>query len=291
MPAPISPSGVSTAFLYDTQVSGGTGYSGIINAISPSVNPPIIFEPNSDFTGNQIKVVMIVTGPGTDWGGAQVWASADGTTYGQIGTVYQGGVQGVLTTPFPSHSDPDTVNTLSVDVTMSNGSVISGSVTDADMGITLAYVGGELVGYSTVTLTSPFNYDLDTYLRRGSYGSTIGAHSAGTRFGLVNGNIFSQIYPASWVGRTVYFKFLSFNSVGGGIQSLASVVAYPYTLTGNGVSPVGPSTTCPTTIVLFGGAAEIEWGSLDSDCIIDCADWGTLNDPVSSFCIDMGVLS
>jgi hypothetical protein len=285
-----TPSGVSTAFTYPTQVGGGTGFTGIITAVPPNVNPPIIFEPSNDFTGNQVKVVMIVTGPGTNWGGAQVWASADGTTYGQIGTVYEGGVQGVLTAPFPSHSDPDTVDTLSVDVTMSEGSVIAGSTTDADMGITLAYVGGELVGYSAATLTSPFNYNLGTYIRRGSYGSVIGAHSAGASFGLVNGNIFSQIYPSSWAGRTVYFKFLSYNSVGGALQSLASVVAYPYTLTGNGVSPVGPSTTCPTTIVLFGGAADIEWGSLDSDCVIDCADWGTLSDAVSSFCIDMGVL-
>jgi len=233
---------------------------------------------------------MIVTGAPPNWGGAQVWASADGSTYGQIGTVYQGGVQGILTALFPSGSDPDTVNTISVDISQSGGQIIAGSTTDADMGITLAYVGGELVGYSASTLTSVNQYNLGTYLRRGLYGSTIGSHAIGSRFGLVNGNIFTQIYPASWIGRTVYFKFLSFNAVGGMIQSLASAVAYPYTLTGNGVSPVGPSTTCPTTIVLFGGAAEIEWGSLDSDCIIDCADWGHLTDSVSPFCIDMGVL-
>src|SRR5882762_5868391 len=95
--APISPSGVSTAFLYPTQVGGGLGYTSAIGVPPPNVNPPDIFEPDCDFTGNQAKVVIIVTGPPPNWGGAQIWASADGTTYGQIGTVYQGGVQGILT--------------------------------------------------------------------------------------------------------------------------------------------------------------------------------------------------
>jgi hypothetical protein len=44
-----------------------------------------------------------------------------------------------------------------------------------------------------------------------------------------------------WIGKTLYFKFLSFNTFGGGLQQLADVVAYPYTPTGGsgGVNPGG----------------------------------------------------
>lgn len=239
MPLPaITPSGASTALRYPAQpIMSLGGYTGLISATPPPVNAPIIFEPGADLTGNQLKVVMVVTAvPTLQFGGAQVWASADGTTYGQIGTVYEGGVQGVLTNTFPSGTNPDTVNTLSVDVSMSDNQIVSGSTTDADLGITLAYVGGELVGYSNATLTGVNAYNLDTYLIRGMYGSVIGSHATGSSFGLINGNIFSQIYPSNYVGRTVYFKFLSFNAVGGSVQSLASAVAYPYTLVGNGAA-------------------------------------------------------
>ncbi len=232
--APIAPSGVATAFLYGTQTGGGTGYINLIGAIPPNVNEPIIFEPDCSFTGNQLKVVLIVTGPQPDWGGAQIWGSVDGTSYGQLGTIYQGATQGLLTATFPSGSDPDTVNTLSVDVSMSGQQIDTASTIDADLGVTLAYVDGELVGYSNVTLTSTDNYDLDTYLRRGVYNSTVGSHLTGTQFGLVDGNIFTQVYSPLLVGSTVYFKFLSFNTVGGSLQDISSVVAYDYTLTGSG---------------------------------------------------------
>lgn len=242
----ISPSGVSTAWQYPAQpnISSG-GYTGAITATPPSINPPIIFEPDCSFTGDQLKVIMIVTALPLNWGGAQVWGSIDGTTYGQLGVVYKGGTQGLLTATFPSGSDPDTVNTLSVDVSESGQQVVAGSTQDADFGLTLAYVDGELVGYSAVTLTAPSMYNLGTYLRRGMFNSTIASHASGTQFGLINGNDFSQTYLPNLVGQTVYFKFPSFNTAGGNLQPLASVVPYTYTLTGAGLC-TGTKVKCRT---------------------------------------------
>lgn len=234
----ISPSGVATAFLYGTQTGGGPGYSGIIGAVPPNVNTPIFYEPDCDLSGNRLLLWIVVTGPGPNFGGAQVWASADGTTYGQLGGVGQGGVQGVLTATFPSGSDPDTANTLSVDVTESSGTITAGSDTDADLGITLGYVNGstpELIGYSAATLTSPGNYDLDTYIRRGMFGTSVASHSSGADFALLNQNVFAYVYPKQFVGQTVSFKFPSFNTVGGSLQDISTVPVYTYTLTGNGV--------------------------------------------------------
>src|SRR6266850_482660 len=47
--------------------------------------------------------------------------------------------------------------------------------------VTLCYCDGELIAFKTATLTASHRYDL-TYLRRGVYGTPIGAHSAGASF-------------------------------------------------------------------------------------------------------------
>jgi hypothetical protein len=272
---PIVPSGTSTAFVYPTQTGQSGGFTSVLTQTPPSVNPPIIFEPGPLLTSNRLDVFFVVTAPQPNWGGCQIWASADGSTYGQVGVIGKGGVQGILTAPFPSGSDPDTVNTLSVDVSQSTGTIVPGSSQDADLGITLAYVDSELVGYSAATLTSAFNYDLNTYLRRGMFGSTIAAHASGTRFALLNGNVFTQTYPFIMVGQTLYFKFPSFNTVGGNLQSLGSVIPYAYTLTGAGFSPIPPvGNGCPLLTVLAGGASS---------------DLGALGESISASC-DLGVI-
>jgi len=291
MPLPnITPSGVSTAFLYNTQVSAGDGFTIINNQLPPNVNAPIIFEPGCTFTGNQLKVVLIVSGNSPLWGGAQIWASLDNTTYGQLGVVYRGATQGVLTATFPSGSSADFVNTLSVDVSESLGQIIGGSTTDASLGVTLAYVDTELVGYSNVTLTAPAQYNLAPPLYRGLFGSTIGSHASGTLFGLVNSHAFSQVYPPNLVGQTVYFKFPSFNTTGSNLQTLASVPAYSYMLTGVGVCATGgPGMGCPVDIGLAAGCDE-DWGYLDS-CISSTCDWGTLTTLPAQLCVNMGVIN
>ena len=99
---------------------------------------------------------------------------------------------------------------------------------DADNLVTLCYCGGELLSFETATLTGTFTYDL-TYLRRGAYGTAIGAHGAGTQFGRIGPNdpaVFRYGYPASFIGQTIYLKLPSFNIFGQGLQSLATLSAY-----------------------------------------------------------------
>lgn len=288
MLSPIVPSGVSTAFQYNTQVGGGPGYSGIIGATPPNVNTPIFYEPQPSLSQNMLVLWIILSGPPPNFGGAQVWASVDGTTYGQIGAVGQGGVQGVLTALFPSGSDPDTMHTLSVDVSESGGTVPPGSTTDADLGVTLAIVDSELIGYSASTLTSTYNYNLDTYIRRGQFGTSIASHSIGAPFGLINGSVFKYEYPQNLIGHTIFFKFPSFNTVGGSLQDISTVTVYSYTLTGVGYNPtVGPG-GCPVITVLAGGACCVELGWL-GECNSAVCDLGVIGSPILQ-CLDLGSL-
>ena len=104
-----------------------------------------------------------------NWGGAFVWISTDGTTYGQIGTVTAPSRQGVLTAslPAPPGANPDIADTLSVSLIESGGTLASGTNADAQNGVTLCLLDKELLAYATATLTGPNAYNL-TYLYRGS---------------------------------------------------------------------------------------------------------------------------
>lgn len=235
-PIPINASGVSTAFAYQTQTVQGSGVSPTIGASPGFINPPIIFEPPPALAGNAINVEIVATGS-VNWGGCQVYVSLDNTTYGLLGTIFSGQVQGQLTSDFPIGPDPDTAQTLAVDVTMSQGTINPAAQIYADDFVSLAIVGRELIGYTAATLTSDFNYSLGTYIRRGVYGTTIADHPSGTQFGLITATTFRQTFPFNLLGQTVYFKFPSFNTMGLQTQALADCPAYSYVLAGSGLSP------------------------------------------------------
>jgi hypothetical protein len=120
-----------------------------------------------------------------------------------------------------------------VDLTLSQGQLGSVSLTDAANLVTLCYAGGELLSYQRATLTGPHQYELTT-LYRGAYGSAITDHPAGAPFVRLDGSVGRFPYPNSLIGQTVHLKFASLNIVGGGLQSLASVSAFPYTIRGTG---------------------------------------------------------
>lgn len=251
---PISPTGVFTSWAIRTDTAAGSGIEAVLARDPGNTNPPIIFEPNPDLSGDD-TVVWIIGSGGANWGGAQVHASLDGTTYAPIGYLIAGAAQGLLTGMFASGSDPDTTHTLSVDLTESRGQIIAGTSADADFKLpTLAYCDGELIAFSAATLTSAYHYDLDTYIRRGCYGTTISSHSSGTKFAWLQ-NPFSYEYPRTLVGSTVYFKFASFNKLGAELQDLSVCTAYPYTLTGSGLlSIAGGSGSDSCCLPLVSGA-------------------------------------
>ena len=254
MPGTISPIGIGTAISHPKQASAGEPLDPFVDP--GDTNAPIIFEPSPGLTGGTTEVWIIATG-GADWGGCQIWVSSDGDTYAFAGTVYRGGRQGLTTAALPAHVDPDTVDTLSVDLGQSQGQLLSGTTADADAAVTLCYCGGELVAYAPASLTAPHQYDL-TYLRRGLHGTAVAAHGGGTQFGRFGPNdpsLFRYAYPASFVGQTIFLKVPSFNIFGQGLQSLDAVPAYEYALLGTGTNPLGN----PILSGLAGGMNQ-DWG-------------------------------
>lgn len=287
MTGTITPSGVGTAIFYPTQVSAGAGVGDAINKLPGNTNAPVFYEPGPVLTDGAAVLWIVATG-GVDWGGCTVWMSVDGgSSYGQVGAIIKGGIQGLLTNTLPSGSDPDITNTLSVDLTMSQATLLSGTMSDADLDIMLCYVDGELISYETATLTSAFHYNL-TYLRRGVYSSPVGSHAPGSQFARFNQTTFRQGYPANLVGTTIHVKFPSFNTFGSQAQELSDVTVYTYTLTGNGLAPGGTAGTCPVDAALAAGVATFDWGILGAPVSSSC-DWGRLGETVL-LQIDMGRL-
>lgn len=180
---------------------------------------------------------LLCTNGGPLWGGCDIWISADNVSFKYAGTMQGGTAMGVTTASFPIGSDPDTTDTLAVDLTQSRGNLLPGSQNDADQGHTLCLVDQELVTYEQASLTAQYKYNLGKngssagYLRRGFYGTTIASHASGAPFArLREGSYFTIGYSAAQVGQTIYVKLLSFNLWGGSRQSLDAVSSYPHTL-------------------------------------------------------------
>lgn len=228
--------------------TGGTGFTG-----SPHPGTP---------GAGQIKITW--GGLCNFWGSAQVWVSLDGgTTYNQNPQDIPGPSPiGVLTASFASGSDPDTTDTLSIDISESFGSLSPFSQQAADAGLSAAMIetGGvvEIIDFTDVTLTGPGQYDLDTYIRRGQLGTAIAAHSAGNQFALLGPNSIVIPYDPALIGQTIFLKFAARSADGSNLQDLSAVPAHGVLLVGP-AAPVAPVIVTAIEPVASSGAVVVNW--------------------------------
>lgn len=207
-----------------------------MNVPAVDVNPPMIFEPPTSLTNGAQQVWIGASGINGDlnWGGCDVWVSTDNISYQQIGTVVGRANQGVLKADLQDYtgSNPDTANTLEVDLTQSAGALQSTSPLDASTGVTRSVVGNELLSYEVATLTATSEYDL-TNLYRGQDTTEAAFHAAGSQFCRIDDNIAKIDLPAAYIGLQLYVKFVSFNVFGRGYQDLSMLTPYVFTPTGS----------------------------------------------------------
>jgi len=240
---------------YDTQVDPG------------DINPPAIFEPSTLLTNGDPQVWVSASG-GANWGGALVSISFDGTHFSNIGTITSPAYQGVITADLPNHADPDTIDTLSIDLTESAGVLpTSASHADAVAARTLVWLcpaftamapaNGELVAYGAVSATGTWTSNL-TDLRRGLYGTAPADHPAGSFFNRIDlggvnappNSVLTYDLPPQYIGAALYLKFQSFNSFGNALQDISAVTEYTYTPSGQGYGGgTGGVPTTPTGFV------------------------------------------
>lgn len=248
------PMGAATATAYPTQPS--LGYSADYNKSPGNAHAPVVFEAPLQLTGGEPQIWLATAG-GDMWGGAEVWISTDGDSYTRIGATNKKARFGSLSAPLASGAVFDRANTLNVEI--SAGQMTGGTEQDSRDLLTLCYVDGEFLAYETAELKGVGRYTLGN-LTRGAYGSTIDRHNAGSQFVRIDEALFKYAVPANWVGRTVWVKLVSFNVFGSGVQELAEVPAYSYTIKG---APLGQIQNLRlTSSWAYGKEAVIAWDKL-----------------------------
>lgn len=229
------PVGVAHAALYPSQA--GTGFQHDYNAAPGSILVPMFFEAPVERTTTGLEIYSAVRGIGSHWGGCRVWTSYDGVQYKDSGLIYGGARYGMLTGPIAGGSLP---------VALNGGQLLSGSATDSANLATLCYIGGanpEYLAHGTATLTGANAYTL-VGLTRSAFTTSSAAHSTGAAFARVDDALAkSGPLDLAMIGKTIYFKFTSFNVYKAAEESLANVTAYPYVVTGAMAALPPPSVT------------------------------------------------
>lgn len=180
----------------------------------------------------------VITAGNSNWGGCSVWISQDDSTYERVGRVFGPSRQGFLTADVASGSDPDTVNSIPVDLTSSLGTLTSGTTQDADTYRTLCWCDGEFISYRDANLTGTNQYNVGSnaggtkYLRRGLFGSQITSHLQGTQFTRLDNAVFVYQFDQAFIGKTIFLKFTSFNTSGLQEQSLDNVTQFQFFVLG-----------------------------------------------------------
>jgi len=276
------PQGVATATRYPTQARSHGAPDA--NVAAPAVNTPLIIEPPPSLTGGVAQLWIGASGQNGDpnWGGCYVWGSLDGASYTRVATIASPAAQGALTAALPAYggANPDAANVLSVDLSQSAGVLDSVSATAAAWGVTLCYVDGEYLSFTTATLTAADRFRL-AGLYRGLASIPSSAHASGSAFCVLDTAVLRYDLSTSQIGQTVHLKFQSYNIFGGGLQDLSTCVAYAHKILG--VGAVGPVTASLAIGV------PLDFG-LVIQPIAETDDFGDLSSPVTAV-IDLGALS
>ena len=289
------PGSLGTAFVAGIQPSSG-GSGGSQQYADPGdVNPPAVFEPGSGLTGGVAQLWMAISG-GPNLGGAIATISFDGgVTFEPLGYITVPCAQGISTADYPNYggANPDTTDTLHLDLTESSGALDTGiSHADADNFRTLALLtqnnwtvngdgsvqipdNGELIDYGSVTQGASQYLFYLTYCYRGLWGTTIADHPSGSYFSDIELNaeipplnaVLIYNIPRQYIGTTIRLKFLAYNTYGNELQDASDVVEYAYTITGRGYGGgSGGVPTQPTGLVATGipGAIALSWNAKPS---------------------------
>jgi hypothetical protein len=224
----IFPWSISQPTLHPKQTLGG--YSPAYSAQPGSVNAPLFFEATQEMTQQIGLVIFILLSGGPNWGGCSVYESSDNITYDYVARHTARSSDGVLTATLPWSADPDTTDTLSVDLVQSIGALESYSQAQADKFQSLALVDQELVAYTTATLGAGYRYALTGYLRRGLFGTNITEHFATAPFAALDGTEFQDSYQTTDIGKTRWYKFTSFNLAGQQEEDISTVTPYPWSI-------------------------------------------------------------
>lgn len=224
--------GSSTPAIYTPQGGGGSNVPQSIS--SGFVTTPRFYDPPY-FLVEQSQELWIAVSGGPYWGGCDIYASVDNVNYGYIGSIYNKGRYGTTTTSLATATQElNTGQSVGVNISGSYGTLLNANTTARDVYSTAFIIENEIMSYASSQADQPAgNYTLSNF-RRGLYGTTFTSHASGSSFLRLDESVFKWSIPETFVGKLVYFKFLSNNIYGKAQQTLEDVIAdtnQPYTHT------------------------------------------------------------
>lgn len=250
------PAGVAEAASYSYEPLAG--YVPDSEKAPDATQPPVFFRA-PQFLVDSPEVWVGVAGAGPNWGGAHVWLSWDGISYTHAGVVYRGTRYGVSKTVLNSGSDPDKLNSVTLEL-YGPGQLNGASTVDADRFVPLLLIDQELIAYSATTLNADGTYTLGpNYIRRGAYNTAIASHAAGAPWLRVDDHVWRFGFDPADVGKTVSIKFQAFNLVGGGLQDLSTVAAYTYVIGAAEEIPDVPPVPTNLTATPAANGVKLAW--------------------------------
>jgi hypothetical protein len=234
------PNGIATATKYPTPPRDGSGSN--LSDDPGDCNQPVIFEPPADLTGGQLEVWLGTSG-GEHWGGCEIWVARANSEYSMIGRINAPARHGTTTAQISQ-----TATSVSVDLSISHGKLISASTADAAKWETLSYLDGELMAYQNAILVTGTNRYTLGQLKRGLYSCAASTHANGSKFMRLDEAV-AKLRLDRWnMGETINFKLASFNKYGEALQELDKVQAMSYKITGLGLKTWAAPKTCSLAI-------------------------------------------
>jgi len=217
-----------------------------------NVAPPVIFQPPADLTQNGLEVWLAAKGLTSNWGGCTVYVSDDNEHYRRAGQIANNAKIGTLANGL-------TKSGTSLEVAI-NGTMLSGTLQDAQRGNTLMWIDGECLSYQTATLLPNGHYRLDGLIR-GQYNTQAVSHSSGSTLVRCDERILKIPFYKEDVGKKIWLKFCSYNIFGANEQSMADVLAYEYTIQPYYIPPV-------TNILAYNRYRQIRDGVARYDIVV-----------------------
>jgi len=209
---------------------------------------PTLTSPEIEFTEHPLEPILgISIIPQDEWSaeatGSPAWiiyySWQENGTYKQFDTHHTASTKGTLSTALPA--EPAVIHKPLDSFVVDVGDYgLLEDATDADFfnNRQLARIGNEIIAYKLADRIGATNEFTITNLIRGLFNTDAVAHSVGETFVTIS-DAFPYIYNAEDIGKTIYFKILTY--YGETIQQLEDVTAHSHTITGEYKRPAPAS--------------------------------------------------
>ena len=197
------------------------------NTAPGNVAVPLIITPPIELVtaSTGLELWLAIHGQSENWGGCDVYISTKDGNYTLHGRHGQSSTYGNILTDLTADGN-------TVDVQFTNVrpvAILEGSETDAANGLTDIWINGEFLAYTGSQLIGNNSYRL-TGLIRGKYGTTAAAHTNGESVALIDSDLFCIQMPKTYLGKQMYIKLPSFNTMKNNMQELNDIDYYSHTV-------------------------------------------------------------